>query len=137
MQNKISEYLFTKTGVPKVQKHLDLAAARQKLIAGNIANSSTKGYRARDINFQEEFNRATGKTSRIPGATTHSKHIPLGQHKNRAPEVDEQKVKNGDLNSVDIDKEMSSMAQNNLLFTISATMLQRKFDGIRKVISSR
>lgn len=137
MPNKIAEFLFVKTGVPKIEKHLDLAAARQKLKSGNIANSGTPGYKSRDIDFQREFNRAVGNSSRLAGTTTHSNHIPLGQHKERAPKVIETEIRDGDMNSVDIDREMSTMAQNNLLFTVSATLLQRKFDGIRKAITTK
>ena len=46
-------------------------------------------------------------------------------------------VVKGELNSVDIDVEISDMAQNELLFTIGARLLQSKFDGIRKAITSR
>jgi len=137
MPNKIAEFLFVKTGVPKIEKHLDLAAARQKLKSGNIANTATPGYKSRDIDFQEEYNRAVGNSSRLPGTTTNPRHIPLGQHKDRAPKVIETKVHVGDLNSVDIDKEMSTMAQNNLLFTVSATLLQRKYDGLRRAITTK
>lgn len=137
MPNKITDFLFVKTGVPRIEKHLDLAAARQKLKSGNIANISTPGYKSRDIDFQKEFNRAVGNSSRLAGITTHSQHIPLGQHKDRIPRVIETQIRDGEMNSVDIDKEMSSMAQNNLLFTVSATLLQRKFDGIRKAITTK
>lgn len=137
MPNKIAEFLFVKTGVPQIQKHLDLAAARQKLKSGNIANSGTPGYKSRDFDFQTEYNRAVGNSSRLAGTTTHSGHIALGQHKERAPRVIEKSIREGELNSVDIDIEMSTMTQNNLLFTVSATLLQRKFDGIRKAITTK
>ena len=38
-----------------VERYLDLLAARQKLVAANIANADTPGYQAQDINFQFEY----------------------------------------------------------------------------------
>lgn len=137
MTNKILDFLFVKTGVPKLQKFLDLSAIRHKLVSGNIANSSTPGFKSRDIDFQAEFNRMTQKTNTLTGITTNPGHIPLGNHKNRGPEIISKKVISGDFNSVDIDKEVSKMAQNELLFSVGARLVKHRFDGLRKVITSK
>ena len=137
MTNKIANFLFAKTQVPKLEKYLDLSAKRHKLVSSNIANVSTPGYKSRDIDFQKEFNKATQKTNRLAGETTHSSHIPLGQHKDRAPDVNEVKVKSGEMNSVDIDREISNMAQNELLFAVGTRLLQKNFEGLRKAITSK
>ena len=39
---------------------MDLLSARQKLVASNIANADTPGYRTQDIDFQSEFQNAMG-----------------------------------------------------------------------------
>ncbi len=137
MTNKITNFLFVKTQVPKLEKYLDLSAKRHKLVSSNIANVSTPGYKSREIDFQEEFNKATQKTNRLAGETTHRNHIPLGQHQDRAPKVIEAKVENGEINSVDIDTEVSNMAQNELLFAVGSRLLQRNFESLRKAITSK
>lgn len=137
MENKITQFIFNRTGVPNLRKFLDLASFRHKLISGNIANSSTPGYKSRDINFHAEFKKLTQKGSRIAGTITHTAHIPTGSHQGKPPEVKEFKIKVDEINSVDIDREIPQLAQNELLFTVGATLLQRKFEGIRKVIQSR
>jgi flagellar basal-body rod protein FlgB len=53
------------------------------------------------------------------------------------PVVNHEKVTSGDLNSVDIDREVPRMAQNELEFTTAARLLQKKFDGMRKAITSK
>lgn len=137
MENKLSQFIFDKIGVPDYKKYLDLSSLRHKLISGNVANVTTPGYEARDIDFQKEFDRATSRTNELAGTLTNSKHIPLGQHKDRAPKVNGAKVQGDDMNSVNIDKEASKMAQNELLYTIGARLLQRKFDGLQKAINSK
>ena len=36
----------------RMEQYLDLLSTRQKLVASNIANLDTPGYRTRDIDFQ-------------------------------------------------------------------------------------
>ena len=137
MENKIAQFLFQRTGVVNFKKFLNVASFRHKLISGNVANSSTPGYESRDIDFHDEFNRITKDTNRLAGSVTHHAHIPTGQYEARAPEATATDVEKGDLNSVDIDKEIAHLAQNELRFTVAATLLQRKFEGIRKAIQSK
>lgn len=136
MENKIAQFLFNRTGIPNFKKYLDLSSFRHKLIAGNVANSATPGYRSREIDFHGEFNRLTKADGRLAGTTTHPAHIPAGSHEKRPPDPEEVKVKEGEMNSVNVDQEISNLAQNELMFTVGATLLQRKFDSIKKVIES-
>jgi flagellar basal-body rod protein FlgB len=137
MQNSIAKFVFDKMGVPEYRKYMSLSALRQKLISSNVANASTPGYQARDIDFQEEFNKATDKSDHLAGATTHSNHLPLGQHRDRPPEIQKDKVTGSDLNSVDVDREVSNLAQNELRYTMAARLLRKKFDGLRTAITSK
>ena len=136
MDNKLTQFVFDKLGVSTFRKFLDLSSLRHKLISSNVANASTPGFERRDIDFQKEFAKATSSGSGLTGAVTHAGHIPLGQHQARAPEIQQDKVASGDLNSVQIDREVSELAQNELLFTVGAKLLQQKFTGLRTVITS-
>jgi flagellar basal-body rod protein FlgB len=137
MDNKLTNYVFDKIGVANFGKFLDLSSLRHKLVASNVANVSTSGYKARDIDFQAELNRATGKTTHLAGTTTQSNHLPLGEHAERDPRILKEKVQLGDLNSVDIDREVPKMAQNELLYSIGARLLEKKFRGLEKAITSK
>ncbi len=137
MANKIAEFMFQKTGIEKIGKYLDVAALRQKLVAGNLANVSTPGFGARDIDFQAEFSRVSGQGDKLVGYTTHANHIPLGGGPEGDPEVSTAKVIEGDMNAVDADHEIANLAQNELIYSISARLLQKKISGIRTVITSR
>jgi len=129
--------MFERVGVPRFEKYLDLASFRHKLIGGNIANVSTPGYRGRAIDFNAEFVRLTGESNMLAGLRTNEAHLPLGFHSEQPPKPDEAKVADGEMNSVDIDKEISTLAQNELLFTVAARLIKHKFDGLRKVITSK
>ena len=44
----------------KLERYMDLLSARQKLVASNIANADTPGYKTKDIDFQSEFRSLLG-----------------------------------------------------------------------------
>lgn len=137
MPNLLSKLIFSKVGLPKNRAFLDLAAFRHKLISGNVANVSTPGYKAQDIDFKEEYSRRIGETRHLTGTVTNSSHIPIGSHPATPPRIERTRVHAGELNSVDMDKEVSNLASNELLYTIGAKLVQRKFEGLRNVITSR
>jgi len=137
VDNKLTNYIFDKIGVADYGKFLDLASLRHKLVASNVANVSTSGYKARDIDFQAELDRATGQSSHLAGTITQANHLPLGDHADRDPKIMKEKVQLGDLNSVDIDQEVPKMAQNELMYTMGARLLERKFRGLEKAITSK
>lgn len=137
MDNKIANFLFTKVGMPKFENFLNLSSLRHKLTSGNIANTSTPGYRSQSIDFNSELTKANENSRRIAGLITNASHIPLGQHINKSPEINETSIIEGDINSVDIDNEIAEMAQNELEFSIAAKLLQKKFQGLRKAITSK
>jgi len=39
----------------RLEQYMDLLSTRQKLVASNIANADTPGYKTKDIDFQNEF----------------------------------------------------------------------------------
>ncbi|HOD65403.1 MAG TPA: flagellar basal body rod protein FlgB [candidate division Zixibacteria bacterium] len=134
---KIADFLFKSTGVHRFEAYLDVSSFRHKLISSNVANVSTPGYGARDIDFQAEYTRLTGETGRVAGELTHPAHLPLGAHRDREPDIEETRPKPDELNAVDIDREVSQMAQNELQFTVAARLLQKKFEGLRRAIAGR
>ena len=137
MENKLAHFLFTKAQIPQYRTFMNLSSLRHKLTSGNIANVSTPGYEAHDINFDKEFARATGESNHLPGKITHVRHIPLGEHNAKSPKVEATKVQPGDMNSVDIDQEMTQLAENELRYTVAARLLAKKFQGLQKVITSK
>lgn len=138
MNNILKTAVFDKVGIPKLKSFLDLTSLKHKLTAGNIANVATPGYKSRHINFQLELRKAGEGKSGLTGMMTNSKHLELGHAKGNSFEVIKSKepLINGTSN-VNIDKEIASMAMNQLNFSIGARMMQNKFNSLRKAISGR
>ena len=99
----------------QLEKYMDLVATRQKLVAANIANADTPGYRTKDIAFQMEF-----------------QTLEQGE-KPRVVEVPDLKVKN-DGNDVSLDREARLLAENNLRFTFAEATLRDRIKEVRSAI---
>jgi len=94
---------------------MDLLAARQKLVASNLANADTPGYRTRDIDFQREFR------SLVEGAGP------------QPVEVSGLPVKN-DGNNVSLDREARLLAENALRFNLASNLLRGRIRMLRAAI---
>jgi flagellar basal-body rod protein FlgB len=91
---------------------LTLRAERQRLIAGNIANADTPGYLARDFDFARALREAAAGGARM--AATQAGHLQQASGAaapaNLSYAVPAQS--NLDGNSVDMDRERASFADN-------------------------
>ena len=93
---------------------MDLLAARQKLVASNIANADTPGYQTADIDFQSEFESAANSTP-------------------HAIEVGGLQTKN-DGNNVSLDREARLLAENDLRFQVATSLLRADIQDVRSAI---
>jgi flagellar basal-body rod protein FlgB len=99
---------------------LTLRAERHRVIASNIANADTPGYQARDIDFGAALRAATGQlpaSARM--ATTQAGHIGLPQGADPAQAALRYATPsqtNLDSNSVDMDRERASFAENSVKY---------------------
>lgn len=98
----------------KIEHYMDLLSARQKLVASNIANADTPGYKTKDIDFQTEFLNATSGT---PAAV----------------EVSGLAVRN-DGNNVSIDREARLLSENALRFSIASALMRDQIKSVKQAI---
>jgi flagellar basal-body rod protein FlgB len=128
---------FEDSSMNTMERFMDLAARRQTLIAGNIANVDTPGYRTVDINFEQELETAV-EAEGLSMTVTNSRHIPRkvdiqGQAQGTAQEVKGLTLRN-DLNNVSIDREMAEMSTNALKFSTVAQLIAGKFRTLKSAI---
>ena len=133
----LDKVLFNKTKVPVLTAVLDVSQLRQRVIANNIANVSTKGYRVQRVQFQEYLDSYVRKPL-VEGQTSDSRHIAI-PHPINNPKVFEPEsgLNDGGLNNVDVDKEMATLAENHLFFNVGARLLAGSFNGLKKSIVGR
>jgi flagellar basal-body rod protein FlgB len=98
-----------------LERYMGLLSARQKLVASNIANADTPGYKTRDVDFAAELARA----------------------QDGAPPVDVEvsglRLKN-DGNNVSVDREARLLAENAIRFNMASSLARAQVRMIRTAI---
>jgi len=130
--------IFDKT-MRLLQRSLDLRGARQRVIASNLANEETPGYRVSELTFMDQLQSAHKGQLPIVLAATQSRHF--GMHGPQGVQVVTGKLSEvpaGDLpldaNSVNLELEMAKLSENAMQYNTAATILAKKFHGLLNVI---
>jgi len=136
----ILDRLFQKAGIQLLNKSLKAASLRHEAISGNIANIGTPGYQRKEVGFEDKLQESM-QAVHIRGKRTDSRHIELGisRFTEVTPQIvtDESNDSDNGINNVDIDMEMADLAKNQIHFTASATLMARKFRGLKSAIQGR
>lgn len=120
------------------QTALNLRAARQELIASNIANADTPNFKAKDIDFASAIKEAlAGSASKLAMTTTVAAHqrgeagtVAAGAAlKYRTPTQ-----ASADGNTVDMDVERAQFAENALRYEASVQFVSGQVKSILSAI---
>lgn len=115
--------------IEEATEHMTYRTYRQEVISSNIANVDTPGYKAKEALFEKELD------SRLKLATTDPGHLRKSPGQGLYKTVADPYSRIGnDSNTVDIDREMMKLNQNQLLYSASAEIITRKLEGLRNVI---
>lgn len=115
-------------------KALQVRTDRMEVLAGNLANANTPGYKARDIDFQKAMKSA--QQSRDHNLTrTHDNHIKgsmkgSGELQFRIPNQPD----TGDGNTVDVQVERNTFLDNGLRYQAGMEFLNGKITGMKKAL---
>ena len=112
-------------------RYLDPATQRMQLIASNMANVDTPGYRTQDLDFQKEFSRVAGEVAaeRGPqGTGAGALHTP--------PQIEsvDGLLERPDGNNVSIDRESMALGELQLQFRTGSALLKREFTRMSEAI---
>ena len=110
-----------------IGKSLDVSTRRHNLIAGNIANMDTIGYKPMDLDFNKTLNRAMGEKEPDFLDRTHYRHLPVDGDESFAMNgKNSEEVDIYHLDSVNIDTEMMNLMENNIKYRTTTELLLRK-----------
>jgi flagellar basal-body rod protein FlgB len=100
-----------------LEHYMDLLSTRQKLVASNIANADTPGYKTRDIDFQSEMHSA------VYGGSPQTIEVSGLPTKN-------------DGNNVSVDREARLLAENDIRFNLASNLLRSQIQAVRAAIQT-
>ena len=104
-----------------MQRAMDRVSLRQSVLASNLANINTPGYKRRDVDFAIELEKAGSLFSPRAGDGIGAVRIESG-----AIRVDG--------NSVDLEAEVFAIAETELRYQTLSQMARGYFRGLRNVI---
>lgn len=113
--------------IATLESFLQLSTARQRVVSTNIANIDTPGYRARDINFEQELNRAIQISAN--GANASAAQITPAVHEEQGL------IERPDGNNVDMDREGLLMAETQLQYQMGIQLIKHEFHQILSAIN--
>jgi flagellar basal-body rod protein FlgB len=134
-----------------LEKSLEVRMMRQKLLASNIANAETPGYRAKEIDFKATMENLMGQAVAQQEeqpvlelerpSEWHFDQDALDREASRKNEGivfaagDNHSVGN-DSNNVSLELEMGRMQMNTALFGAASRLLGKRLAGVREILDS-
>jgi flagellar basal-body rod protein FlgB len=119
--------------VEALRRFLDVDVARYKLIATNLANIDTPGYRTRDLDFRSELRRAAqesaGQDSAGQSGLAYASFSPVSRSVRGLME-------RPDGNNVSVERESLLMAEAQMKFNLAVQLVKDEFRTISMAINS-
>lgn len=113
---------------------LRVRAQNAEVIASNIANADTPGYKAKGLDFQAAMSKAASRQTSAM-SRTHEKHFDV---KSQASSGTEYRVPNqpdtGDGNTVDVQMERNLYLENSMHYQASLQFMNGKIKSLKKAI---
>lgn len=121
--------------IKTLENLISLSSVRQKVISRNIANVNTEHFKREEVTFDDYLNNGLN----TPMRATEEKHIGgavADDFSDLHVKVvkDEAMTFNSGVNNVNIDKEMSDMAENQIMFKFASRRLATHFKTMQDII---
>ena len=97
-----------------IEQYMNVLAARQRLVASNIANADTPGYTSQDIDFEFEFQNAM----KLPPSAVQVSGLPV----------------RNDGNNVNLDRESRLLAENAMRFQVASSLMRSEIRIVKSAI---
>ncbi len=130
--------IFDKT-TDALATSLNMRLLKQNVTASNIANAETPGYHAKKMDFEEALGRALDIDGLKGMSTSSSEHYPVGGGSITKVKADiyenpDGKISN-DGNTVDLEKEMASLAENAIQYRAALQLINKKLGALKYAAS--
>jgi len=116
---------------------LSFRGERQKVISSNIANINTPNYKTKDLVFDEEIKKVDKDLSLKTTNPMHIKTEPIENDNDNLRVVELKGLEEqNDGNNVNIDREMSEMSKNKVIFDALQSSIKKDSALFRSVIEA-
>ena len=134
------EGIFSSTTIPILEQVVNFAQARHTVLAGNIANMDTPGYKSRDLSvedFQIRLKKAI-EAGRRPN-TPRSPGEPVAEREERLADVAKNptSILHHDENDVGVEHQVTEMVKNQIRHNMALAIMTNQFRLLQTAISGR
>ena len=122
------------------QDALRLYGRRTAVLANNLANADTPGFKAQDLDFKSLLGAGSGAASALPLAATHAVHVSTTPTLPTAASGLKYRVPLApslDGNTVDPQLEQAAFAENTVRYQAALTFLSDKFKTLMTAITGQ
>jgi flagellar basal-body rod protein FlgB len=109
-----------------LSKLLDAADLRHRVIAQNVANVNTPGYRRQEVTFEDALAQSLQRGAESEFKNLQPKVVEAAATTDRA-----------DGNTVDIDEEMGRLNKNSILYRFYAQLMTGEIGTMRSAITGK
>ena len=134
--------LFDSTTIPVLQEVVSFTQARHTVLAGNIANIDTPGYRVRDLaveDFQSRLKQAIEERRQpsaieplSPGEADGGPKTPVGQIAKNTKTI----LRHDD-NNVGLEQQVTEMVKNQMQHNMALAIMTNQFQLLETAISEK
>ena len=119
--------------IQKLQNSLDLATTKNNTIANNVANVDTPNYKAKGVAFKDVL---TSELNVLEAKRTDPRHLSFNEDSSKGYRVFQKAggSYNNNGNNVDIDKEMTELAKNQIYYQGLTDRISGKFKSMQSVL---
>ncbi|MFS0727835.1 flagellar basal body rod protein FlgB [Paenibacillus sp. 1P07SE] len=126
----------------RLQQAIKAAELRQGVISNNVANADTPFFKRSEVIFEDYLERVMSEpqANGLPVKKTHAKHLSPGQAAipvQTRVVTDNSTAMNNNVNNVDIDREMSLLAKNQLRYNLLISQMNHDVKMMRTAIEGR
>lgn len=121
-----------------LEKALDAAWMKNEVIANNIANVNTPGFKKSYVRFEDQMASAASEFQ-LGSTQKDAKFLPIGNDSRsvESAEIMQESFTSvrKDGNNVDVDVEMAELAKNTIKFNAIISQISRQFSSLRNAIN--
>lgn len=130
----MSSGLFDKT-TNALATSLSMRQLRHNVTSSNVANAETPGYHAKKMDFEGALQRALDLDGANSLSTSSPEHFGVGgvSVTKTRPDIydDPEGAVNNDGNTVDIEKEMSALSENAIMYKAALQLINKKMAALK------
>ena len=129
--------LFDKT-TSALATSLNMRQMRHNLTSSNIANAETPGYKAQKLDFEEALARSVDLDGLRGMSTSSEDHFSVGGNTASVrPDIynNPDGAVSNDGNTVDMEKEMSALSENAILYKTALQLINKKMAALKYAAS--